>query len=254
MIVILILLFVIIFVCNLSSESFTATHKIPKKIFQCVADKNNIHPYFLKNINYIKQMNPGWEYTLMDDKDIIEYISTNFPPEILFYYNKINPNYGSARADFFRYLLMWKEGGAYFDIKSAMSVSLDQIIEPNDEYLLAHWEDCPQREILGLELGEYQQWHIICRPEHPFLKAVIEKVIRNIQSYTIFDGIGKPGVLKVTGPIAYSQAIMSLRNSEKCREVRVDADLGLIYNNLPVEHEHLFSKPHYSLINEPIII
>ena len=81
---------------------------IPKKIFQLVSDKTKIHPKFLENIQYIKKTNPNWEYTLYDDTDIITYLETYYPPEILYYYNKINPNYGPARADFFRYLLMYR--------------------------------------------------------------------------------------------------------------------------------------------------
>lgn len=223
---------------------------IPKKIFQLLLpDKNNIHPLFVENIDHIKRINTGWNYTLMDDKDIHSYIYHHYPPDILFYYSRINPKYTAARADFFRYLLMWKEGGVYLDIKSSMSIPLDQVIQPVDEYLLSHWKIPWHNETLGNALGEYQQWHIICRPEHPFLKAVIEKVIDNIKNYTI-----PSSVLSVTGPIAYSQAIIPLRDSQPCREVKHHSELSLIYNNLPVDHQNLFETPHYSLLNEPIIL
>jgi mannosyltransferase OCH1-like enzyme len=227
---------------------------IPKKIHQTVADKNNINPAFLKNIEYIKKMNPTWDYYLYDDKDIIDYLSKNYSPNILTYYNKINPKYGAAKADFFRYLLMYKEGGVYLDIKSGMKYPLDKIILPDDEYILSHWSCNPQFIEVNNIFGEYQQWHIISRPQHPFLEAVINKVIENIKTYDISVGVGKDAVLKVTGPIAYTKAIMPIINKHKHRLIDTDEFIGLEYNNISNSHVNLFSKTHYSKITEPVIL
>jgi mannosyltransferase OCH1-like enzyme len=227
---------------------------IPKKIFQLCTDKTKLHKYFIDNIEYIKKLNPDWEHYLLDDKDKEEYLKKNYGPEMLYYYNRINPNYGAARADFFRYLLMYKEGGAYFDIKSAMKYPLSIILYPEDEYILTHWYYEQQADILNLKLGEYQQWHIICKPQHPYLRAVINKVINNIINYDEKIGTGKMAVLKTTGPIAYTEAIFPIKHTEKHREVDFDEMLGLIYNNLSVDHVNLFSQKHYSQVNEPVIL
>lgn len=228
---------------------------IPKKIFQIVlSDKTDIHPKFLENIEHIKRTNPNWNYTLYDDKDIITYLQTYYPPIILYYYNKINPNYAPARADFFRYLLMYREGGVYLDLKSSTKSPLDNIIRPDDEYILSH-HTCPTQScILQTIKGEYQQWHIICRPNHPYLKAVIDRVLNNIENYTVDNfGVGKLGVLKVTGPIAYTQAISPIINNYNHRLLASSDFLDLIYNNLNVSHTDLYSKLHYSKIKEPVI-
>ena len=59
--------------------------------------------------------------------------------------------------------------------------------------------------------GEYQQWHIIAAPQHAFLRATISAVMWNIDNYSIeHHGVGKPGVLRTTGPIAYTKAITPL--------------------------------------------
>lgn len=232
---------------------------IPKKIFQLIPDKNKIDNEFQKNIDFIKNLNPEWQYTLMDDNDILLYIKKFFP-HLLYYYNLINPKYGAARADFFRYLLMYKEGGAYFDIKSAPIFPLDIILNENDEYILSHFYTEEHKHLLKYPYGEFQQWHIICRPNHPFLKFVIEKVIDNIINYDISIGTGKFAVLKVTGPIAYTQAILPQLKFHNYRETEFDEMLGLIYNNLdrlnifPTSHINRFSKVHYSKIDEPVIL
>ena len=246
-------------------DSFTNAEEkplkhIPKKIFQLIADKKNIDPKFQKNIDYIRKLNPEWKYTLMDDVDIIEYIRDYYEPEILESYLRINPKYGAARADLFRYLLMYREGGVYLDIKSAATIPLSRMILPDDEYILAHWA-LPTKAIeTGIIDGEYQQWHIICRPYHPFLYHVIQNVLANIEKYSPESvGVGKSGVLKVTGPIAYTNAISPIRNKHSHRLVEFDEYIGLVYNNLSSgfssqSHIGLFSKPHYSKINEPIIL
>ena len=135
---------------------------IPKNIYQLVEDKNKINPLLVKNIEYIKKLNPTWSHTLYDDNDIIEYIQNNYDIDMLNIYSLISPKYGAARADFFRYLLMYKEGGVYLDVKSAMKLPLDVLIQDDDEYLLAHWGCGPHSELLGNKYGEFQQWHIIC--------------------------------------------------------------------------------------------
>lgn len=227
---------------------------IPKNIFQLIADKNKINPEFQYNINYIKKMNPDWSYTLYDDYDINVYILENYGPEFLECYNKINPKYGAARADFFRYLLMYREGGVYLDIKSATKYPLQKIILPDDEYILSNWDIPLQFFNVGYNKGEFQQWHIICRPRHPFLYAVIQEVIKNIYNYDSSIGVGKSAVLKVTGPIAYTKAILPILNNYNHRIIDINDYAGLVYNNLQTLHVNLFSKTHYSKINEPVII
>lgn len=241
---------------NIQSDKMAYQNKlIPRKIFQLTADKNNINESFKENINYIKKMNPGWKYTLYDNDDIIEYIKKYFHPYVLETYNSINSKYGAARADFFRYLLMYREGGVYLDLKSASIIPFDFIIKPDDEYLLAHWHITPSAGILGNSLGEFQQWHIICRPKHPFLDAVIRKVIQNVYEYDIqLHGVGKPGVVEVTGPIAYTKAIMSILDKHKYRLFETNFDICLKYNNVKQNHISLFKNKHYSKVREPIVL
>ena len=49
------------------------------------------------------------------DKDIEAFIRENYPEDILTTYRMINPEYGPAKADYFRYLLMYKINGASSD-------------------------------------------------------------------------------------------------------------------------------------------
>jgi len=227
---------------------------IPRKIFQLIPNKNYIHPELKQTIDKIKTLNPEWKYMLYDDTDMLNYIYRNYP-QYVDTYLKINPKYGASRADFFRYLLMYKEGGVYLDIKSSMNKPLKYIISNKDEYVLSHWTSAPFKKELNNSYGEYQQWHIICKPEHPFLKRTIENVVYNINNYDYMrDGFGKLGVLKLTGPYVYSKSIIPLLNAYKYKLFSDHIYSGLVYNSTKTDHREIIGGTHYSKINEPIVL
>src|SRR5665213_1678332 len=98
---------------------------IPRIIHQTVPDKNNMRPEFRDNVSRLQSLNKNWEHRLYDDQEIRDFIVDSYGSETIDYYERINPLYGAARADFFRYLLLYKFGGVYLDIKSTASKSLD---------------------------------------------------------------------------------------------------------------------------------
>ncbi len=238
-------------------------NSIPKVIHQTHYSKN-LSPELQNNVNWLKLMNPDWTYKIYDDSDIEHYIKTNFP-ELINTYIKINPVYGAARADFFRYLLIYNEGGVYLDIKSSVTRPFHEIIRSDDLYLLSHWENDVggPHENAGFHpridhpYGEFQQWHIVATKGHPFLKSVIDNVCHNIHIYNpFFNETGAWGVLNATGPIAYTQAIIPIMKLYAHRHERSNKNLNFVYSIFSEKditiHRHLFKK-HYSVIDEPII-
>lgn len=236
---------------------------IPRFIYQTVRNKNKIHPVLKENIKRLRMLNPRWQHRLYDDADIRRFISQHFGAETLRYFKRINPIYGPAKADFFRYLLMYKVGGVYLDVKSGLSRPLDESIT-GDEYLLSHWNNKLGQRYQGFGLhaglgpnGELQQWHIVAPPGHPYLKAVIAGVMRNIDEYDpLMHGPGKLGVLRVTGPIAYTNAIDPIRQDHPHKMVDIE-QLGFIYSVTggsahELSHELLFPN-HYRGSQEPIV-
>jgi mannosyltransferase OCH1-like enzyme len=240
---------------------------VPKYIFQTTADKTALPSHILSNIHRLKTLNPDWSYFLFDDKDCTSFIKTHYDSTILNAYMRINPVYGAAKADFFRYLLIYAVGGVYLDVKSTAAMPLDQILLPDDHYILASWENGKGDlyEGFGLfpelppERGEFQTWHIIARPRHPFLERVILGVKHNIDHYSISDfGVGKMGVLRTTGPIAYTLAIQQIV-ADFPHRVIPRGDNGLRYSILAdgkngiYAHRSLF-KAHYTQSREPVIL
>jgi hypothetical protein len=215
------------------------------------------------SIQAFRARNPGWDYRFYDNGQAQAFIEQNYGPEILRHYLKINPEYGAARADLFRYLLMYKTGGAYFDIKSAITPPLDDILRPDDRLILAQWSKTPEFEGAGInewglggkiEGGELQQWHIICAPGHPYLRQVIQNVLRNIDVFVPrLHPHGGSGVLNLTGPVAYTLAILPLMPQGRHRFVPDHLDLGLVYSIYAQKgHLGLFTR-HYRQLSTPIV-
>lgn len=239
--------------------------QLPKIIHQTYPSKVRLPSEIQDNIRHLCELNPGWEHRLYDDDDIESFILKNYGLEVLNLYRTINPSYGAARADFFRYLLMYSEGGIYLDIKSSVTQSLDDVINLNSCYILSKWDRDRysthglHKELESLDGGEYQQWHIIAVSGHPFLRSVIESVIKNIQQYNILNSrVGRMGVLRVTGPIAYTLAIESVKSLHPFSEIEITKQTGIEYSLYQNEkfhkkhHKHLFTK-HYSDLKSPII-
>jgi len=245
-------------------EKLDVSEKIAKIIHQTYHTKN-LPDSIQKNINQLKLDNPGWELRLYDDQDIDCYIQSYFP-NLLPIYKKINPIYGAAKADFFRYLVVYKDGGVYLDIKSGASKPLNLIIKDSDKYILSHWPRWYPKMMLGQHvditnpIGEFQQWHIISVAGHPFLRAVIDNVCNNIKYYNpILHEYGAFGVFNLTGPIAYTETIYPILDKYPHRLEKDHLDVGLIYCAIDQTdtlngHHKVFTKKHYSLVEEPVVI
>jgi mannosyltransferase OCH1-like enzyme len=232
---------------------------VPKVIHQTYRSRD-LEPELAANVAEMQRQNPDWEYRLYDDADITRYVIDNFGADLGAYLNAINPKYGAAKADLFRYLVMYREGGVYLDIKSCAGRPLSDIIRPSDQFLISHWSPDNSASISGSpELknvpgGEFQQWFIVAAPGHAFLKAAADAALRNIRRYSpLFHSIGKPAVLRTTGPVAYTRAIHPIRHLHPHRVVDSEADLGFRYSIYPKQDHQAALGPHYSEVSEALV-
>lgn len=222
-------------------------------------------PELESNVEHIRRTNPGWEHRLYGAEEMVAFIRRHYDARVLRYFQRINPAYGAARADLFRYLLMYQVGGVYLDIKSTLQRPLDEVLRADDRYLLSHWKNKPGQEFerwglyseLGDGDGEFQQWHMVAAAGHPFLRAVLGRVLRNIARYNpVLDGEGWIGVMRATGPIAYTLAIRPLLARYPHRIVDAQAELGFQYSIYPralaSPHQGLF-RSHYTQLNAPVV-
>ncbi len=124
--------------------------------------------YIYETANSWIDLNPEYEYRLFNDDDIYNFIKIEFP-EYLHAYNKIK--FGATKADFWRYLIIYKYGGVYADIDCECINPLREWINPHSEYV-TH---------LGVN-KDVCHWVIISTPGNPIFLKAAEKASLNILS------------------------------------------------------------------------
>lgn len=235
---------------------------VPKKIHQLWHDKNNIPLEIRSNMSNLLESNPGWSHIIYDHNDIDDYVLQHYGPEMKKAINSFNPKYAICKADLFRYLVVFKEGGVYLDAKSSLVGKFDDLIRPDDAFLLSQWGSIRDpayqgygfwRELRHIPGGEFHQWYLISVAAHPFLGSVISLVLSNIYNYNPWRiGVGQRGVLNLTGPIAFSKAIYPIKDLHPHRIIDVDR-VGLKYSIFESGIHKSFYKDHYTNLTTPII-
>ena len=246
---------------DLSLPNVESDGRIPKILHQIYVG-GRLPERFISHIAQLRDTNPGWEYRFYDDAAAEQFIAEQYGDTILTVYHSISPLYGAARADLLRYLVLYRLGGAYLDIKSMAEMPLDDMVAPEDGFILSQWRNRRgdvhngfglHPELWSVSGGEFQQWFLACAPSHPLMCSVIEHVVRNIHRYSVLrDGVGFSAVVRVTGPIAYTRAIAPLLGRYPCRRVANETVLGLRYSTLDGEtHRRITGR--YDQLRVPLI-
>lgn len=237
---------------------------IPKTLHLTSSDFNSLPPVVVSNIHHLQSLNPGWTIRQYDDRTVEDYLASQIDDRLLSAFKRIHPAYGAAKADLFRYVVIYNEGGVYLDIKSTMTRPLDAFIKPDDELLLSHWDNgrgAPHEnwgmhpEVAELPGGEYQQWHIISESRSPLIASVIELCLENISGYRPeIHGIGRMATLRTTGPICYTLGILRAKGMGSFRMIDAQKE-GLVYRApglKPGEAFYSQSGLHYSEATVPL--
>lgn len=181
---------------------------IPKHIFQTWYTKD-FSPEVQGIIDRMKQMNPHYQYNIYTDEEMDNFVKEHYPGQIYDCYCKINMIV--AKADFWRYLALYKYGGVYIDIDSSIDVPLDSFINSGD---------CA---ILSSECGRetFTQWALIFDVNHPILRRTIQFIVDNITHNRYPDN-----VFHMTGPVVFTQAIKSIHREYFDKDIYVTGISG----------------------------
>ena len=115
-------------------------YRIPFIIYRTWKN-TNLNEQFMHAWNTTSINNPEFEQKLYTDLDVNSFINDFDYPGLKKAYNRINPKYGAARADLFRYAILYKNGGFYMDIKTYTECSIKDKLGNNDAFLLSKWID-----------------------------------------------------------------------------------------------------------------
>lgn len=230
-------------------QHFSNNRRIPKVIYQTYSDIRKVPNELLAcSRDRIIKLNPDYKYKLFDNNDIIKYIRDKWGKDMLDTYLSIDKSYGPARADLFRYLILYDRGGIYLDIKSYCSVKFDDIFDYEDEFILCNWKTKKWAKKLNYKNGEFINWFIACAPGHEFLKTVIDNIVDKIKTVKKNKIVlsGKSDVLLVTGPIIFTTSILDCLKKKKYKNIKIYDDFEKI-NLVYACRDHVkLIKNHYS--------
>lgn len=170
---------------------------IPKKIIQTWETKS-FSKEFQQIMNSWKIYNPNYEYILFDKKEREDFIKKYFDQDILEAYQNIIP--GAYKSDLFRYCYLYVNGGVYADIDSLCLGSLDKLMLPNINLVVA----------IDLNMNDIDGKHnivngfICARPKHKVFLTCITVIVERVKNNII-----PQSKLAFTGPGVFGQAINS---------------------------------------------
>lgn len=216
---------------------------------------------YLDNIKSLKDQNPDYHFVMYNDRTAETFITEHYGNRLLAYFRRISSDYSAAKSDFLRYLVIYAKGGIYLDVKSSFSTRIRDSISGREGFVLAQWMNQPGQPDEGIGLrravgqvsgGEFQQWHVIAWKGHPYLRSVIAGMLYQIDRYRPWVHLtGRIGVLNVTGPILYTNAIYAILNNHEHKLYRNQNDVNLIYSVIGIANN--VTDTHYSRQRTPVV-
>ena len=184
----------------------------------------------LSNIPYIT-------YKLFDKEDRINFINSRFH-NVLKYYNKLIP--GAYKADLFRALYLYKNGGIYFDCKNILFSDIAFLINKNEIFIKDSVENYTYNgNIICINANNIQLRKYIC---HMIYNIYNELMCANPVCIT---GPGLLGKYIIATDYMFKHDTENFHNSYTCCNKKIIIKNG--YYNYYSENDY-FNKKHYDIL------
>ena len=211
---------------------------IPKKIYQTWKTKIEDLPEFLQqNICNITDLNPDYEYSYYDDDMMDTFIKENFSAKVYNAFLKIKP--GAYKADFWRYCILYKNGGIYMDIDTIIYNKFDDFIKNKNYVVPVDFNRQSQIKIEGCH-NLFNSFIAITK-EHPIMLGCIDKIVNYIETNKI-----PPSKLDFSGPGVLGRITNLYMNNDETSDVRkLSGDIKVgdeIFNFLKFEEKTEYVK------------
>jgi mannosyltransferase OCH1-like enzyme len=174
----------------------TTSRKIPKIVFQ-TSRSRYITPALYKFTQTWRF--EGWSYYFYDDDAVMRILREDFPefPHLRLLTEKC-VEYGTMKADLWRYLIVWKYGGLYADLDSVPSSNFtNTTIKVDDDSFFV---------VENIHL--LSQYFMSASPRHPLMYYAIQQSLSNL--LTAKD-TGELDASLETGPYALHWAFLYFR-------------------------------------------
>ena len=186
---------------------FGQQRKIPRIIHQTYWSREGISEELRKISETWKSMNPEYEYKFYDDKACSDFVEREFPE---YYDAYVNLPKNVERSDFFRILVVLREGGVYADMDAGCIKPIDTYISPTDALVVGWENECATDErAYSRHFARRRQitnWVFAGAPEHPALREMANHVREHANAH--FMNNTNRNTLEKTGPGAFTDTII----------------------------------------------
>jgi mannosyltransferase OCH1-like enzyme len=153
-----------------------------------------------EQIESLKRKNPEFTYYLYDEQMCREYISTNFPEEVLYTFDKLKPL--SYKFNLAHYCLLYKNGGVYLDIKHHCVNGFKLVTLTDSEYFVRD---------KYVEYGICPDFMIVNKYNH-YLLEVINNIVDNVKN--VYYDNGYVNSYMITGELLLAKYITPQTNPD----------------------------------------
>ena len=155
-----------------------------------------------KHLHEFLTRNKHWSVNIVSNDMKDAFMNATFAnTSLLWAYHAINPICGAAKADIWRYAVLYTFGGAYIDDDSDLIAPLDDVVQPSDRLIISYEKNgfngnrcyIPTHHLSDFHVFQSEKnnkllevhndfkyvilnWLIISEPRHP----IMERTIRNL--------------------------------------------------------------------------
>jgi len=149
-----------------------------------------------------KQMNPSCEYKLWNDTEVEQFVAETSADLIWPLWQGLKP---VERADVFRYLVVYEQGGYYADVDVSCTRPIREYPVPTETQMIVGYQGGyrmpgtkPTSPLQRVE--QFEQWFFASAPRNPVLRRTLELVVQKFHWR-----VHNP--CEMTGPATFSDAI-----------------------------------------------
>lgn len=169
-------------------------------------------------------IHPDWVPIIADDEQAHRFMTVVYAnTSLLWAYERIHHRLGAARADIWRYAVLFACGGVYIDADATFNAQLNSFIQPTDKFILS----TERNNVRPCYTGKFRsveepaifqnriivQWMLIAAPRHLFMYRTMVDVVTVVRSIHLGHAVLLPNtpplmvILCTTGPLLLTNSI-----------------------------------------------
>ncbi len=254
-------------ISSLYTEVPQSPGRIPRRVYQTWKEPRLPAVHAL-GVRRFRRLNPDYSFEFFDDARMAAYMRENYAAHpILDVFERIK--IPASKADVWRYCILYREGGIYCDIDSALSIPFRGLLRDDPSELLSFegnpWSSLmqvgayadpslflaqpPDSVAAGLDYPDHTvlNWLLCFEKGNPILAEIIDLIVRH---FAFFDGRQFESVwqavVHATGPLAFTQAVWRWMERTGLRPAQQGIDFdGRGIFKLPGSGDRYAVSPHY---------